>query len=296
MGLRETLKLKRDSAGSATSPASGAVVSRPGSSPVRGKKGVKPTGPSGALHDRRRRLIGAREGALRDLGGLMLEMYKRNRFREELLLDKCEEVLSIEVEVAHIDQKLFQLTPANSSGQRPIGRCECGSPIHPGQNFCGVCGRSFATLTQSRTCERCGTGLRPGDSFCSVCGQEAPDMLDALATPHQSQIATSAPIRPRASSHATATLDANLDLPAASTTASPAPLSAQQVTGAQPMTPPLGNTDYASPGDGESPQIQPPTPEQLKAAAKAEKERNKVRKEVAKQRAKAAREARKRTR
>lgn len=132
------------------------------------------------LHDRRRRLVSARETTLRDLGGLMLEMYKRNRFREELLLDKCEEVLAIEVEIAHVDQRLFQLAPPNAAGMRPIGRCECGAPIHPGQNFCGVCGRSFSTLTQPRTCTKCGAGLRPGDQFCATCGHEAPDALQAI--------------------------------------------------------------------------------------------------------------------
>ena len=127
--------------------------------------------------------MGARETTLRDLGGLMLEMYKRNRFREELLLDKCEEVLAIEVEIAHVDQRLFQMAPPNAAGMRPIGRCECGAPIHPGQNFCGVCGRSFATLTQARSCMRCGTALRQGDHYCSTCGSEAPDMLQVLDAP-----------------------------------------------------------------------------------------------------------------
>lgn len=130
-----------------------------------------------ALHDRRKRLVTARETSMRDLGGLMLEMYKRNRFREDLLLDKCEEVLAIEVEIAHIDQRLFQLSPGTSAGQRPIGRCECGSPILPGQNFCGVCGRAFSTLTQPRACARCGSGLRTSDSFCAACGERAPDLL-----------------------------------------------------------------------------------------------------------------------
>jgi hypothetical protein len=132
------------------------------------------------LHDRRRRLVSARETTLRDLGGLMLEMYKRNRFREELLLDKCEEVLAIEVEIAHVDQRLFQLAPPNAAGMRPIGRCECGAPIHPGQNFCGVCGRPFSTLTQPRACARCGSGLRAGDQYCAKCGREAPDALQSI--------------------------------------------------------------------------------------------------------------------
>ena len=113
----------------------------------------------------------------------MLEMYKRNRFREELLLDKCEEVLAIEVEIAHVDQRLFQLAPATASGQRPIGRCECSAPILPGQNFCAVCGRAFATLTQSRSCVSCGSGLRTADAFCATCGSAAPDMLAPADAP-----------------------------------------------------------------------------------------------------------------
>lgn len=145
----------------------------------RGEKGVGSSPASAQHHDRRKRLVAARESTLRDLGGLMLEMYKRNRFREELLLDKCEEVLAIEVEIAHVDQRLFQLAPPTGSGQRPIGRCECGVPILPGQNFCGVCGRSFGTLTQARNCAACGTGLRAADAFCPTCGTASPSLLDS---------------------------------------------------------------------------------------------------------------------
>jgi hypothetical protein len=175
MGILQTLKIKGPDTpgGSAAAPAKGKGPN------LTSRKG-KTAGPAAPLHDRRRRLVHAREVILRDLGGLMLEMYKRNRFREELLLDKCEEVLAVEVEIAHVDQRLFQMTPPNAAGQRPIGRCECGSPILPGQNFCGVCGRSFTTLSQTKPCERCGNGLRPGDGFCSRCGTPAPDDLAPL--------------------------------------------------------------------------------------------------------------------
>lgn len=174
-------------------PARAPSMGKPaGTAPSRSKRGKRGGVPSARervasaaapLHERRRRLVAARESTLRDLGGLMLEMYKRNRFREELLLDKCEEVLAIEVEVAHVDQRLFQLAPPNAAGMRPIGRCDCGAPIHPGQNFCGVCGRSFSTLTQSRACLKCGAGLRAGDLFCGTCGHEAPDMLQSIESP-----------------------------------------------------------------------------------------------------------------
>ncbi|MBC7462211.1 MAG: zinc ribbon domain-containing protein, partial [Thermoleophilia bacterium] len=176
--------------GSAPNRAGGSTpAAAPSSVRKRGKRGGSPSArervasAAAPLHERRRRLVAARESTLRDLGGLMLEMYKRNRFREELLLDKCEEVLAIEVEVAHVDQRLFQLAPPNAAGMRPIGRCECGASIHPGQNFCGVCGRSFTTLTQARACTTCGSGLRAGDQFCGTCGHEAPDMLQSIEAP-----------------------------------------------------------------------------------------------------------------
>ena len=168
----------------------------------------------------------------------MLEMYKRNRFREELLLDKCEEVLAIEVEVAHVDQRLFQLAPPNAAGMRPIGRCECGAPIHPGQNFCGVCGRGFSTLTQARACTRCGSGLRAGDQFCGTCGYEAPDMLQSIEAPGPGA-SSAVPAVDAAAVAASAVADTIIiEAP---------PLDDAPATAARPSTPPnTGTTDAAS--------------------------------------------------
>lgn len=221
-------------------PGSGLATRRPAPAGKTKRKRSKATGPQAPLHDRRRRLVAARETTLRDLGGLMLEMYKRNRFREELLLDKCEEVLAVEVEIAHIDQRLFQLAPPNAAGMRPIGRCECGSPIYPGQNFCGVCGRSFATLTMHRTCERCGGGLRPGDSFCATCGAEAPDsftVIEAAQPPSRSQQVG----RANAAGGATPDIEAEPQV-------GPAPAAASA-----PATPPIDDTVVLPP-------VEPPTP------------------------------------
>ena len=257
-----------------TRQGSGMAPPKPGGKPAKRKRGKKATGPSAPLHDRRRRLVSAREATLRDLGGLMLEMYKRNRFREELLLDKCEEVLAVEVEIAHIDQRLFQLAPPNAAGVRPIGRCECGSPIYPGQNFCGVCGRGFATLTQNRMCERCGAGLRPGDSFCATCGTESPDVLDTFEVHSPPPLAAgsptpAAPAMPKSSTTnmATPALDDTTVIPTPQTPPPPAvdkPAAAPASTPAPTPPPPPVVEPVAQPKPpapkAPEPVVEPPAP------------------------------------
>ncbi|HEY3543926.1 MAG TPA: hypothetical protein VGK79_15425 [Gaiellaceae bacterium] len=96
--------------------------------------------PAGQLRRERRLLLQAREGRLRDLGGLMVEMYRRDQFRQDLLVDRC-------VELAHIDERLAELdtllAASVSRGRvRDAARCaECGAPLFWGAKFCGQCGR-----------------------------------------------------------------------------------------------------------------------------------------------------------
>ena len=54
--------------------------------------------PAGQLRRERRLLLAAREDKLRDLGGLMLEMYRRDQFRQDLLVDRCVELVQLEEE------------------------------------------------------------------------------------------------------------------------------------------------------------------------------------------------------
>src|SRR5213595_2299391 len=58
--------------------------------------------PAGQLRRERRLLLVAREAKLHDLGGLMLEMYRRDQFRQDLLVDRC-------VELSRIDDRLAEL-------------------------------------------------------------------------------------------------------------------------------------------------------------------------------------------
>lgn len=278
MGILNTIGIKKPEQAAVPSRPGDAAARKPSAGSVRrppasggqqqsksagGKsKGKKRKGPAdrvssaaAPLQDRKRRLLTARDATLRDLGGLMLEMYKRNRFREELLLDKCEEILAIEVEVAHIDQRLFQLSPPTAAGVRPIGRCECSSPILPGQNFCGVCGRAFTTLTQSRVCTRCGAGLRPGDSFCASCGTQAPDVLEALTASGSGQAHFRQPPAATAAAAAqTVVLDAPLDLePVTPPAASPAGIGNRVDALVEPTVPPLAPVEDSAPTPASAP-------------------------------------------
>src|SRR5947209_18443421 len=98
--------------------------------------------PAGQLRRERRALLQFREGRLRDLGGLILEMYRREQFRQDLLVDRCTELVGLEERLAELDTLL---TAAVSRGRiRPAAHCACGAPLFRGSKFCGQCGRPVA--------------------------------------------------------------------------------------------------------------------------------------------------------
>jgi hypothetical protein len=99
-----------------------------------GNDGIAPRRPSaGILRRERRVLLKAREEALRDLGGLMVEMYRRGSFRDDLLAERAAGVVGIDARLAEIDDLLHV--------RRHLPRCECGAPILRGSRFCPSCGR-----------------------------------------------------------------------------------------------------------------------------------------------------------
>lgn len=91
--------------------------------------------PPGVLRRERRVLERLREQRLRDLGGLLLEMYRRGTFREELLSEQCADLAAIETRIDELDAALT--TP-----RRRVPRCQCGTPLLPGARFCPSCGRA----------------------------------------------------------------------------------------------------------------------------------------------------------
>ncbi len=90
---------------------------------------------AGVLRRERGGLQRLREQRLRDLGGLLLEMYRRGSFREELLSEQCADLVAIETRLADIELSLT--TP-----RRRAPRCTCGQLLAPGARFCPGCGRA----------------------------------------------------------------------------------------------------------------------------------------------------------
>lgn len=95
--------------------------------------------PAGALRSERRTLLRERETRLRDLGGLILEMYRRDQFRQELLLERCHDLLSLDERLGEIETLLAAVV---SRGRvREAVHCECGAALFWGARFCAQCGR-----------------------------------------------------------------------------------------------------------------------------------------------------------
>jgi hypothetical protein len=142
MGLLSRLRL----GGSATSPRS-ARLALP---------------PPGVLRREKRTLQKAREAELRDLGGLLLEMYRQDDFREDLLQERCAGLLEL-------DERLFEVDGLLAALRRglPPGRCPCGAPLPWNSHFCANCGRPAGEPVV--TCRRCGGPLAADASFCPRC-------------------------------------------------------------------------------------------------------------------------------
>ena len=113
-------------------------------------------------------LLRRREGEIRDLGGLALEMYRRGRFKPDLLLTRCAEVLELEDRIHELDSFLA----ATEVAARGAGAetCRCGAPIIRGAHFCSHCGRPAAETPPVVTCGHCGQALPADVNFCPVCG------------------------------------------------------------------------------------------------------------------------------
>jgi uncharacterized protein YjiS (DUF1127 family) len=119
--------------------------------------------PPGVLRRERRALLQFREERLRDLGGLLLEMFRRDRFREDLVRERCEELLELDDHLAALDSLLgLSWTPPEPA------RCTCGAPLGEDARFCAACGRTVGPA--SRQCTACGSALAEDAVFCARCG------------------------------------------------------------------------------------------------------------------------------
>ena len=94
---------------------------------------------AGELRRERRALLRLREERLRDLGGIALEMYRRDRFREDLVLERCAELIGLEARIHELEALLGNAKPL--PGVPRSARCDCGAPLLWGSRFCANCGR-----------------------------------------------------------------------------------------------------------------------------------------------------------
>jgi hypothetical protein len=121
----------------------------------------------GALRRERRAILRAREELLRDLGGLAMEMYRRDQFRQDLLSEHARDIANLETRLHELDSMLA----AAAAGRRTTAsRCECGAPIIWGSHFCANCGRPVGAEAVV-TCEGCGHPLPADAEYCPSCGR-----------------------------------------------------------------------------------------------------------------------------
>ena len=88
---------------------------------------------AGMLRREHRALLHVRDEKLRDLGGLLVELYRRGSFREDLLSQACAELVGIDARLTEIDELLHS--------NRRAASCSCGAPVLRGSHFCPNCGR-----------------------------------------------------------------------------------------------------------------------------------------------------------
>jgi hypothetical protein len=129
---------------------------------------------AGVIRRERSSLRRLREEKLRDLGGLMLEMYRRDVFREDLLAERCNELLGLDARLRELEDLL-----AAARHRVPLAQCDCGAPLPWGSHFCPNCGRP-AGEQPVIACSECGHPLPADARFCASCGaasssEEAPD-------------------------------------------------------------------------------------------------------------------------
>ncbi|MGI9111487.1 MAG: hypothetical protein ACR2GT_04730 [Gaiellaceae bacterium] len=113
--------------------------------PAAPKPRRRPTPPPGELRRERRALLRLREERLRDLGGIALEMYRRDRFREDLVLERCAELIGLEARIHELEALLGNAKPL--AGVPRSARCDCGAPLLWGSRFCANCGRPVPAET-----------------------------------------------------------------------------------------------------------------------------------------------------
>ena len=146
----------------------------------------RPPPTAAQLRRERRALLRLREGRIRDLGGLVLEMYRQDSFRDDLVYERCADLASLEERLLEVDA-LLDAASAPRRVARGVARCECGAPIHWSSHFCANCGRPVGEAPPV-ACVNCGAAVPAEARFCGGCGHpveptQAPDPAAARREP-----------------------------------------------------------------------------------------------------------------
>lgn len=72
----------------------------------------------------------------------MVEMYRRDQFRQDLIVDRCTELATLEERLVELETLLA--ASASRGRIREAARCECGAPLFWGAKFCNQCGRAVS--------------------------------------------------------------------------------------------------------------------------------------------------------
>ena len=96
--------------------------------------------PPSRLRRERRALLRYREERIHELGGLLLEMYRQDDVRQDVLQERAAAIVALENRIREVDRLLAARTSRARSGVR-CGRC--GTPLHSGARFCPSCGQAL---------------------------------------------------------------------------------------------------------------------------------------------------------
>ncbi|MFL5938366.1 MAG: zinc ribbon domain-containing protein [Gaiellaceae bacterium] len=102
--------------------------------------------PPSRLRRERRALLHYREERIRELGGLMLEMYRQDDVRQDVLHEQAAAIVALEDRVREVDRLLAART---SSGRARVRCSRCGTPLHSGARFCPSCGQPLQSPAQA---------------------------------------------------------------------------------------------------------------------------------------------------
>jgi hypothetical protein len=99
----------------------------------------------------------------------MLEMFRRDQFRQDLLVERCDELVALDERLQELDTLLAAAVSVRRAA--PAARCACNAPIVWGSHFCANCGRPVTATPPVVSCVQCGSALAADAKFCAVCGK-----------------------------------------------------------------------------------------------------------------------------